>query len=336
MTHRKLWLAAALITSVASAQPADAPAAAPPVTLHEIALFYSGTAGPLPAPPALSSRPAERALDLAPPDALAERPLPESTAGAGSGTERAETGGPRTEQQNAAERERPRTPVQAFIFVSAPADSALEVTARYPGGTPLAWTPAAQVVTDEPLLAWTGTVSARVRLPRVDRDHFWATLRRLSPGAFSTGAAGSGERFLHHQGLIEVSPPFTVSRQGVSPSQVVVRAAGMERLLWLSVDGRVRRVRIPAGDSELAVDLGASGGMELPAFRRELERALEDRGLTTAEARAALATWQTLLMSRDAHAIMLMPRNLLDRTLPLTASPAPAELVRVALLVQDL
>jgi len=294
------------------------------VTVHEVALFVSGAAE-LPAPPPWAQRRATRVMRGA--EVLSEGQLPEAGP---------EVGAARPDPDL-----RARTPVQAFVFVSAADDSTLELTARYPDGQPLAWAPAAQVVGEEAVLAWSGTVTAgRTRLPRVDRDHFWSTLRRHAPGAFAGGGRTSkpdgAERFLYHQGLTLLDPPFTVERRPPSQTTLLVRAAGMERSLWVMLDGRARRVRLPGDTSELLIDLGATSGMELPAFRRDLERALGERGLSQAEARAALDVWQGILLSRGTRAISLLPRALLDRTLPLTAAPAPAELVRVALLVQDL
>jgi hypothetical protein len=68
---------------------------------------------------------------------------------------------------------------------------------------------------------------------------------------------------------------------------------------------------------------------DLGAIRQTLETRLTGLGLYSKEARAMVDTWADSWFTEGARVLYIVPRTTVDSLLPLTISPAPAELQRV-------
>jgi hypothetical protein len=67
----------------------------------------------------------------------------------------------------------------------------------------------------------------------------------------------------------------------------------------------------------------------LPALFSDLEGILISQGLHADEAHAMLETWKNSWFEEGSRLFYIVPRNFVDSVLPLSISPAPAEITRV-------
>jgi hypothetical protein len=229
----------------------------------------------------------------------------------------------------------PRPPARKpvlFLTSNRAVDVSVEVGFR--GGEPWLFYPAATVEGAEGgsrLLTWRGRLapSARAALPAVPPGHWWQLLRDAGGDLF-LGADGTAERFLFYDGPVQFEPSFVIERR---PGGALVQPMTLEEALFFA-DGagytENRVARQPRGAAVVAQGDGA-------ALRARLDGELRARGLTAAEARSLLETWRDdLFLSAAPRAIYFVPRNLYDLMLPLRVTPAPAETVRVGLVIEEL
>ena len=167
---------------------------------------------------------------------------------------------------------------------------------------------------------------------------------RSQPGA---GAAPETDRFFFYRGLGNSPPPYFASSAGPGRITLAHRGPGgaIGSAYALSVQGgRVGWQRLPplgeahpddARSWDGAVESTLSGpGVPLDQGERELTEALvadlQVAGLTAAEARAMVATWEGLWFREPGDRVLaLLPRAWVDQALPLALTPAPDRLVRV-------
>jgi hypothetical protein len=219
-----------------------------------------------------------------------------------------------------------------FLTSDAAVDVVVEVGFR--GGEPWLFYPSATVAGaagGSRLLTWQGRLapSARATLPAAPPGHWWQLLRDAGGDLF-LGADGTAERFLFYDGPVQFEAAFVVERR---PGGALVQPMSIEETLFFA-DGATytenRLTRLPRGATVVAQGNGA-------ALRARLDGELQARGLTAAEARSLLETWRDDLFSSPVpRAISFVPRNLYDLMLPLRVTPAPAETVRVGLVIEEL
>lgn len=87
-----------------------------------------------------------------------------------------------------------------------------------------------------------------------------------------------------------------------------------------------RWVREP-GDETLFAPPALTGNLDL--LCGDLEGILIDQGLYAEEAHAMVETWRDSWFEEGSRVIYIVPRRFIDRILPFTIDPAPAEMVRV-------
>lgn len=224
-----------------------------------------------------------------------------------------------------------RKPV-VFLYTDRPVNITAQVGFR--GGEPWLYYPSATVSGGPGVsktLTWRGHLvpSGAATMPQAAPGHWWNELRNVGAGLF-LGPGGTSERFLFYDGPVLFERPFIVTRR---PGGALVSPMTTERTLWL-VDGntytetnidRTTRVSTPMGQGDMS------------QFRARLDRELQSRGLSPAEARSLLETWRDdLFNSPAARAVALVPRNLYDLMLPLHIDPQPDEIVRVGLVIEEL
>jgi hypothetical protein len=185
-----------------------------------------------------------------------------------------------------------------------------------------------------PLTSTVGTIewpSVRVR-PGADetyltdgtRSHYYAA-RKVDAAPLQVGTAQ--EKFLFYRGLGDFQPPIgaTIDRRG---RVVVTGTAGMARLvLFTNRAGRIGYRLAPGSSSPVTLSRPAPTG-SLGALRAELEAMLVGEGLYPREARAMVETWRDSWFEEGMRIFYVVPRAAIDARLPLSISPAPAEVAR--------
>lgn len=217
-----------------------------------------------------------------------------------------------------------RKPV-LFLYSDAPVNVRVEV--GFTGGEPWLFFPSAARSASG--LVWDGqlapTTNAAYAAP--PRGHFWNDLRAVGATPF-VGADGRAERFLFYDGPVAFERPFAV---GMQSGGAAVTPLSTETNIFLADGGRYIESEI---DPSMRHTHVVSEG-DMSAFRARLETALERRGLSPKEARSLLDTWRDdLFTDLRRRAVSFVARDAYDRMLPLTITPAPAEIVRVGLVIE--
>lgn len=225
---------------------------------------------------------------------------------------------------------RMETPV-LYFYADEPTKASAKV--EFPGGFLTEWYPSAihQDTIERASLSWpsfTIVPGPDPEYPVSGDSHYYAARETdASPLEVVVGDAIEREKLLFYRGVgsfalplgatlgktgIELTP--TTELQGVIVLHRQGDAIGFE---VIDVLASARIFSIPALDDRRE-DLSAA-----------LQQILIAQGLYEREAAAMLATWQTLWFEDGLRVLYLVPRELTDRTLPLTLEPAPDELVRV-------
>jgi len=217
------------------------------------------------------------------------------------------------------------TPV-LYFYSDRPLRASVEV--EFPKGVITEWYPAASNGVRS--LGWQDIVvspGARATLP-VERgpSHYYPA-RETDAALLHVGR--EQERFLFYRGVGSFALPLSVRLEG---GRVRLRAApGAEVgtvVLFESRDGQVGHAWGELREGEAVVDRPVLGqdpgaGMELIAQQ------LEASGLYPREVEAMIDTWRQSWTEEGCRVFYVLPRAAVDRILPLTVKPEPADLVRV-------
>lgn len=245
-----------------------------------------------------------------------------------------------------------RKPV-IYVYASRPMDLDVEVSFRgggpwlyYPQTLPLECgdaagrrdQPFARAATCEPdRLRWRVHAAGNVQVPLapVGPRHFWSHLRAV-PASTLLSPDGSAERFLFYDGPVVFPPAFqaglgsygetTLRKVGPFGQSPLIVAWGDR---WVSVP----RMAVGAG---LGIDRTQPWPVPARPIAVELGARLRAAGLSSAEARSLVETWRPEIEAPGLRAFWLLSRAEYDTLLPLRITPAPRELVRVGLVIEDL
>ena len=233
-------------------------------------------------------------------------------------------------KQNARGTVRMETPV-LYFYADEPTQASAKV--EFPGGFLTEWYPSAihQDTVERASLSWpsfTIVPGPDPEYPVSGDSHYYAARETdASPLEVVNGDTIEREKLLFYRGVGSFALPLegSVGKTGIElvpttelQGVIVVHRRG--DALGFEVVGTLARARIlsiPALDDRLE-DL-----------TNELQRSLIAQGLYEREAAAMLATWQALWFEDGLRVLYMVPRELTDRTLPLTLEPTPDELVRV-------
>lgn len=160
-----------------------------------------------------------------------------------------------------------------------------------------------------------------------DASHYFAA-RETDSAPLRVGT--QWEKLLFYRGVAEFPIPLrpVVTQRG----RVNITNAGPETIpmviLFENRGGKVgyRAVNGLKSATELDFPDLTSNGAEL---RSRLERHLVEYGLYAKEARAMVETWRDSWFEEGARLFYIVPREMVDRVLPLDVQPAPSQIARV-------
>jgi hypothetical protein len=235
---------------------------------------------------------------------------------------------------------RMETPV---LYFYATQETSVSVRVRFPQGLMTEWYPEASVaqgvvaraVLRDPTLAsvieWpnvTITPWAKNVFPvDVAESHYYA--------ARTTDAAplvvnGHAEKFLFYRGVADFAVPITAQMQ--PDGRIRIGNTGAHELpaaiLFENRNGAIGYRLLGAIRTEI-IAAPPSLDAEFVDLRRDLEQLLVGAGLYPKEAAAMVETWRDSWFEEGTRVFYLVPARTVDALLPLTISPAPAQVARV-------
>src|ERR1700722_2669798 len=159
--------------------------------------------------------------------------------------------------------------------------------------------------------------------------YYFARKTEATPLIVKAPADEQHEKFLFYRGVSAFSVP--ISAQIVEGGELLVKNLGNEEIpavLLFEVRGHKIGYRISRGvQNEVLLDPPEL--KDFSAAVSEFEDVLESQGLNTDEASAMLNTWSDSWLEEGSRLFYIVPRHFVDQVLPLTISPAPAQVVRV-------
>jgi hypothetical protein len=141
---------------------------------------------------------------------------------------------------------------------------------------------------------------------------------------------GEAERFLFYRGVGQFAPPISAAVNADGRTVVWTprdRAIG-DVILFENRNGVVSYSVQRAAGGRLALDRPVLDDETTPP-KRELVDLLIANGLYRKEAEAMVATWSDTWFEEGTRLFYIVPRAAVDAILPLTMTPAPADVARV-------
>jgi hypothetical protein len=205
------------------------------------------------------------------------------------------------------------------------------VSARveYPAGAITEWYPQAE--RRDGAVRWRDVEVAAISASFPDdrsRSHYYAAREtEAAPLRVASDTGPQDEAFLFYRGVGSVDLSLRVVVDG---ERVRIEALGDpvgDVVLFSNRNGRIGAfVGKPGGP---VVSLPALADVGVDTVQDELRRVLVGHGLYPREAAAMLATWGDSWFEEGTRVFYVLPRALVDWTLPLAVTPRPTETVRV-------
>jgi hypothetical protein len=171
--------------------------------------------------------------------------------------------------------------------------------------------------------------SAPARESRESR-YYAARATAAAPVIVSSPAGAQHEKFLFYRGVSSEESPLSALSQANGDVQVE-NQGGLPVAMLMMFDRRggktgFRLVKnVEAATTLQAPELGGTA----EAASEEMLAALMNEGLYPDEARAMLETWKDAWFEEGTRLLYIVPRPFVDRVLPLTITPTPANVTRV-------
>jgi hypothetical protein len=163
------------------------------------------------------------------------------------------------------------------------------------------------------------------------KNHYYAARETSSaPICVGTPSGDQHERFLFYRGVSALAPPISAQRSadGTVLVQSLLQEEIPDVILFERRGDKIGyRILGPLHD-QASLALPQLEG-SLPALFSDLEGILISQGLHADEAHAMLETWKNSWFEEGSRLFYIVPRNFVDSVLPLSISPAPAEITRV-------
>jgi hypothetical protein len=214
---------------------------------------------------------------------------------------------------------RMETPV---IYFYSQAPTTVNAHARFPEGAFTEWYPKASGQ-DVRALSWNNVEvipDADLEFPTGKGDSHYYAARQTDAAALRVG--DQQEKLLFYRGIAQFEPPATgrftssgaLSMRGVGQAILFENRAG-------KIGYRLVRGTAPVDPPELMADVAS--------LKASLVDMLTEAGLYQKEAHAMVETWRDAWFEEGTRLLYLVPRDFVDRVLPLTITPRPRELARV-------
>jgi hypothetical protein len=166
----------------------------------------------------------------------------------------------------------------------------------------------------------------------IGSNRYYAARQTSStPLRVKTPAGDQQEKFLFYRGVS--GAPLPLSARQSSDGELLVKSLSEDEIPAIILfERRGERVgyRVGGLTDEAILDPAVLTG-NVDSLCDDLERILVDQGLYTDEAHAMVETWQDSWFEEGTRLIYIVPRGFIDKVLPLTINPAPAQIVRVFL-----
>ena len=163
-----------------------------------------------------------------------------------------------------------------------------------------------------------------------DSRYYAARATASTPVLVSSPTGQQREKFLFYRGVSSESSPVTVRVLG-NGSAYIENFSGEPLAMLLLFERRGN-----AAGLRSVTNLGETATLEMPELGESVAQAAEiilsalmEQGLYPDEARAMLETWKDAWFEEGSRLLYVVPKNFVDRILPLSISPAPTEIARV-------
>ena len=186
-----------------------------------------------------------------------------------------------------------------------------------------------------PTLTWDLHVGGALDLKQrgVPENHWISAARKVDSDFLVTRDTHEAERFLFYEGKTTVEPQVRIHdlvHPGITTGACVFDSEGPSEA-WCVLGGVFfHAMGLQPGKPSRVT------GCESKDLEAQLSLALTGAGLSKAEAKALLTIWMPELTKPGTRLVYAMPRTHYDKLLPIDFTPAPEELVRVGLVIQEL
>jgi hypothetical protein len=240
---------------------------------------------------------------------------------------------------------RMETPV---LYFYSPRETTVSVHVTFSKGLITEWYPHAAVMAltsrkdialsskvSEGAIAWNGVHIAPTGSSDFPSDpaesHYYAARQTSSATlTVNTSSGPQRERFLFYRGVSTLIPPLTTtfSSDGSVLFQTHFQQQIPSLILFERRGSKVGYRMLGPFTDQASFGLSAFDG-SLESLFSNLEGVLIGQGLFPDEAHAMLETWKNSWFEEGSRILYVVPRAFVDSVLPLTITPAPAQLTRV-------
>jgi hypothetical protein len=174
--------------------------------------------------------------------------------------------------------------------------------------------------------------NSRPEFPREDRNnhYFAARMTSSTPLRVRTPAGEQQEKFLFYRGVSAFSVPLSATPD--TEGKLRIKNLGDQEIPTTIVfEGRGEKVgyRIGGPVKEEATLDAPELTATIDDLSRDLEGILVGQGLYQDEARAMVETWRKSWFEEGSRLLYIVPPAFVNKVLPLSITPAPAQTVRV-------
>lgn len=225
---------------------------------------------------------------------------------------------------------RMETPVLYFY-----SDREMNVSVKigFPRGKITEWYPQSRAV--NPGIIWdnlTVLPGAQATFPVDQRKSHYYPARETDASPIRVGSEPQAEyeKFLFYRGIGDFELPLTA---GLTGDQLRMSNSWQDEIAQVFVfenrDGQIGWNAHGPFKGRLSLARPKLGQQNVESLHHELEATLISQGLFAKEARAMVRTWQDSWFEEGLRVFYIVPRKTTDEILPITITPAPANLSRV-------
>ncbi|HKF24822.1 MAG TPA: hypothetical protein VKB24_02560 [Candidatus Acidoferrum sp.] len=163
-----------------------------------------------------------------------------------------------------------------------------------------------------------------------DSRYYAARLTNSTPLEVRTAKGTAYEKFIFYRGVSSEASPANAKVLSDGNVEVVnLTGEPVARLFWFERRGSAAGIRAVAGLEGNAVLEPPPLTAAPEAAASALLSALMDQGLYPDEAQAMLDTWRESWFEEGSRLLYIVPQSFVNRVLPLSITPEPAETTRV-------